>query len=72
MITASEVRALRKFTNLPMMDCKKALEEAKGDQRKAIDILKKEMKTIEVISIQDKSKSQYLIAGKIGNQINEI
>jgi len=40
-ITASDVNALRKQTGAGMMDCKKALVEAKGDSGKAIDILRK-------------------------------
>lgn len=40
-ITASAVKALRERTGLPMMDCKRALEEAQGDPEKAIEILRK-------------------------------
>lgn len=40
-ITAAAVKALRERTGLPMMDCKKALSEADGDQDKAIEILRK-------------------------------
>ncbi|GIX01791.1 MAG: elongation factor Ts [Thermogutta sp.] len=40
-ITASAVKALRERTGLPMMDCKRALEEAGGDPEKAIEILRK-------------------------------
>ncbi len=39
-ITAAAVKALRERTNLPLMDCKKALTEAGGDQDKAVDILR--------------------------------
>ncbi|HTA27439.1 MAG TPA: translation elongation factor Ts [Bacteroidia bacterium] len=39
-ITAVDVNNLRKRTGAGMMDCKKALEEANGDQEKAIDILR--------------------------------
>lgn len=39
-ITAKEVNELRKLTGAGMMDCKKALVEADGDQEKAIDILR--------------------------------
>lgn len=39
-ITAAAVKALRDLTDLPMMDCKKALVEANGDQDKAIAILR--------------------------------
>lgn len=39
-ITAAAVKALREKTGLPMMDCKKALSEADGDESKAIDLLR--------------------------------
>src|ERR1700722_15699384 len=39
-ITAAEINKLRQRTGAGMMDCKKALEEANGDQEKAIDILR--------------------------------
>ena len=40
-ITAQQVSALRARTGVSMMACKKALEEAKGDEEKAIEILRK-------------------------------
>lgn len=40
-ITAAEVNKLRKHTGAGMMDCKKALTEAKGDFEAAIEILRK-------------------------------
>jgi len=40
-ITAAMVKALRDKTGLPMMECKKALEEAGGDEPQAIEILRK-------------------------------
>ena len=40
-ITAAAVKSLRERTNLPMMDCKKALEEARGDVDKAVEVLRK-------------------------------
>lgn len=40
-ITAAMVKALRDKTGLPMMECKKALSEAGGDEDQAIEILKK-------------------------------
>ncbi len=40
-ITASQVNELRQKTGISMMQCKKALEEADGDQEKAIAILRK-------------------------------
>ncbi len=40
-ITAKEIAELRAKTGIGMMECKKALEEADGDENKAIEILKK-------------------------------
>ena len=40
-ISAKQVNELRKITGAGMMDCKKALVEADGDQEKAIEILRK-------------------------------
>jgi len=40
-ISASQVNSLRQRTGISMMQCKKALEEAGGDEEKAIDILRK-------------------------------
>jgi len=40
-ITAAAVKALREKTQLPLMDCKRALEEAGGDEEKAVEILRK-------------------------------
>jgi len=41
-ITAATVKALRERTGLPMMDCKKALEETGGDQAAAEEHLRKQ------------------------------
>ena len=41
MISAQDVKNLRERTGASMMDCKKALVEAKGDETKAIEILRK-------------------------------
>jgi len=40
-ITAAAVKKLREQTGLPMMGCKKALQESGGDLEKAIEILRK-------------------------------
>ncbi|MDR1925667.1 MAG: translation elongation factor Ts [Planctomycetaceae bacterium] len=40
-ISALQVKAFRDKTGLPMMECKKALVEAGGDEDKAIEILRK-------------------------------
>ncbi|WP_339729195.1 translation elongation factor Ts [uncultured Gimesia sp.] len=47
-ITAAAVKALRELTDLPMMACKKALQQADGDQEKAIDILREEAGKIQL------------------------
>jgi elongation factor Ts len=45
-VSAAAVKALRDKTNLPMMDCKKALESTGGDEAAAIDKLRKEGKKL--------------------------
>ena len=43
-ITAAMVKELREATGAGMMECKKALVEADGDQAAAADILRKKRK----------------------------
>ena len=40
-ITAAAVKSFRERTGLPLMDCKKALQEADGDEDQAIEVLRK-------------------------------
>ena len=40
-ITAAAVKAFRERTGLPLMDCKKALQEADGNEDQAIEVLRK-------------------------------
>ena len=40
-ISASDIAKLREKTGLGMMECKKALEEAGGDETKALEVLRK-------------------------------
>ncbi len=47
-ITAAAVKALRDKTNLPLMDVKRALTEAGGDEAKAIEILKESFKKLAI------------------------
>jgi elongation factor Ts len=47
-ITAQAVKELRDKTNLPMMEVKKALVEAKGDEAQAIEILKRNFAKMQV------------------------
>ncbi|OGF99154.1 translation elongation factor Ts [Candidatus Gottesmanbacteria bacterium RBG_13_37_7] len=41
MITIDQLKKLREKTGAGVMDCKRALEEAKGDEKKATDLLNK-------------------------------
>ena len=45
-ITAAQVKALREKTSLPMMESKKALVEADGDEDRAVGILKEQFKKV--------------------------
>jgi len=47
-ISAQAVKALRDKTNLPLMDVKKALVEADGDEQRAIEILKETFKKVQI------------------------
>jgi len=58
-ITAAAVKALRERTDLPMMDCKKALVEADGDEERAVEILKEQ-----VGKVMDKRKDNATAEGK--------
>lgn len=40
MITSEQIKALRDKTGISVMACKKALEEANGDEAKALEVLK--------------------------------
>src|SRR5213075_2356418 len=40
-ISAQQVKELRERTNAPMMDCRNALQEAKGDMEQAVVLLRK-------------------------------
>jgi elongation factor Ts len=41
MITIDQIKNLRQKTGAGVMDCRRALEEAKGDEKKAAELLKK-------------------------------
>lgn len=41
-ISAADVKTLREKTGLPLMECKKALQESGGDQQAAVDWLRKQ------------------------------
>lgn len=60
-ISAADVKALRDRTDLPMMDCKKALTEAGGDMEKAILLLRERFK-----NVATKRASNETAEGRIG------
>ncbi len=59
-ITAAAVKALRERTDLPMMECKKALTEAGGDEEKAVAILQSQYQ-----KVADKRKDNATLEGRI-------
>ncbi|HUG89276.1 MAG TPA: translation elongation factor Ts [Planctomycetaceae bacterium] len=63
-ITAADVKRLRDLTDLPMMECKKALMEAGGDQQRAIDILREGFKKVQ-LKRQDNVTSEGRIFARV-------
>lgn len=61
-ITASQVNALRQKTGAGMMDCKKALVEANGDEQEAIDILRKKGQKVAAKRGDNETKEGLVIA----------
>ncbi len=72
-ITAAAVKSLRERTGLPMMDCKKALQEAGGDADAAIEILRKAgKKTMEKRSGREMSAGRIAIDARAENNAGSI
>ncbi len=63
-ISASDVNKLRQQTGAGMMDCKKALTEAKGDFEAAVDNLRKKGQKI-AANRQDREAKEGYVFGKI-------
>jgi elongation factor Ts len=61
-ITASQVNELRKKTGAGMMDCKKALVEANGDEQAAVDILRKKGQKVAAKRGENETKEGLVIA----------
>jgi elongation factor Ts len=72
-ITAAAVMALREKTGLPMMECKKALAEAGGDQEAAVEKLRKAgIKTAESRIGRETTEGRialFVEAGKVGSMV---
>lgn len=67
-ITASQVNALRQKTGISMMACKKALDEAGGDEEKAIEILRKKGEAKAVDKAERETKEGAISFAKSGNK----
>jgi len=65
-IKAQQIAQLRKKTGLPMMECKKALVEASGEEAKAIELLKKKG-VIKAASKSERSTKSGLVDSYIHN-----
>ena len=69
-ITAKQIAEFRAKTGLPMMECKKALVEADGDEAKALELLKKRGMAKAASKSERATKSglveAYVHGGKIG------
>jgi elongation factor Ts len=64
-ITAAAVKALREKTGAGMMECKKALTEAEGNEEKAIDVLRKRG-----LAAAGKAASRVAAEGAVGSYIH--
>lgn len=64
-IDAKQVKELRDNTGLPMMECKRALEKAKGDQAKAKEILRKSG-----LKVADRKAHRETREGLVGSYIH--
>jgi len=66
-ITATEVNKLREMTGASMMDCKRALVEAKGDVNAAVDILRKKGRATAAVKAAREARegaiAQYIAPG---------
>ena len=65
-ISIADVKKLRQQTNISVADCKKALEESKGDFEKALKVLKK--KGAEML---EKKKSRETKEGLVGAYLHQ-
>ncbi|HEX8494669.1 MAG TPA: translation elongation factor Ts [Pyrinomonadaceae bacterium] len=64
-ITAAAVKALREKTGAGMMECKKALAEAEGNEEKAVEVLRKRG-----LAAAGKAASRIAAEGAVGSYIH--
>lgn len=65
MITAEQIKALRDKTGVSISECKKALEEAAGDEAKALEVL-----MARAAAAVGKKSDRVLAAGFVGSYIH--
>jgi elongation factor Ts len=65
-ISINQIKKLRQLTNISIQECKKALEEAKGDFKKAQEILKREG-----AEVMEKKKRRETKEGIIGIYLHQ-
>jgi len=64
-ISAAQVKELREKTGAPMMDCKHALTEAKGDMEQAVVVLRKKG-----VSVAAKKAARVASEGSVAHYIH--
>ena len=64
-ISAAQVKELREKTGAPMMDCKQALTEAKGDMEQAVVVLRKKG-----VSVAAKKATRMTSEGSVASYIH--
>jgi elongation factor Ts len=64
-ISATQVKELREMTGAPMMDCKQALSEAKGDLEQAVILLRKKG-----VSVAAKKATRVTSEGSVASYIH--
>jgi elongation factor Ts len=64
-ISAAQVKELREKTGAPMMDCKQALTEAKGDMEQAVVVLRKQG-----VSVAAKKATRVTSEGSVAHYIH--
>jgi elongation factor Ts len=64
-ISAAQVKELREKTGAPMMDCKQALTEAKGDMEQAVVVLRKKG-----VSVAAKKATRVTSEGSVASYIH--
>lgn len=70
-ITAAAVKALRGKTDLPMMECKRALVEADGNEEKAIEILRGQYEKVAVKRASNETSEGFVFT-KVSDDGSEV